>query len=90
MANVLINFRMDEDLKKNMEKICSEMGLSMTTAFTIFAKRVTRDRCIPFEVSAFTPNDETILAIENMNKKIGLSRGFSSVEELMEDLNADD
>ena len=35
-----------------MEKICSDMGMSMTTAFTIFAKKVTRERRIPFEISA--------------------------------------
>lgn len=49
---VNVNFRMDEELKKSMEKICSDMGLSMTTAFTIFAKKVIRERRIPFEVSA--------------------------------------
>lgn len=48
MAQVMVNFRMDEDLKKSMEKICSDMGLSMTAAFTIFAKKVTKERRIPF------------------------------------------
>lgn len=39
MANAVnVNFRMDPDLKRNMEEVCAEMGLSMTTAFTIFAK----------------------------------------------------
>jgi len=49
---VNVNFRMDSELKKNMEAICEEMGMSMTTAFTIFAKKVTREKRIPFEVSA--------------------------------------
>lgn len=49
---VNVNFRMDVELKKNMEKVCSDMGLSMTTAFTIFAKKVSREKRIPFEVSA--------------------------------------
>jgi len=52
MAQTMVNFRMDEDLKKNMEKVCSDMGLSMTAAFTIFAKKVSRERRIPFEISA--------------------------------------
>ena len=34
-----------------MERACSEMGLSMSTAFTIFAKKVGREYRIPFEVS---------------------------------------
>ncbi|MCC8049258.1 MAG: type II toxin-antitoxin system RelB/DinJ family antitoxin [Clostridiales bacterium] len=49
---VNVNFRMDGDLKSSMEKICEEMGMSMTTAFTIFAKKVTREKRIPFEISA--------------------------------------
>ena len=32
--------------------LCNDMGLSMTAAFTIFAKSVTREKRIPFEVSA--------------------------------------
>ncbi|MBP3546305.1 MAG: type II toxin-antitoxin system RelB/DinJ family antitoxin, partial [Alphaproteobacteria bacterium] len=34
MAQAMVNFRMDEDLKKSMEQVCKDMGLSMTTAFT--------------------------------------------------------
>ena len=52
MAQTMVNFRMDTELKQNMESICREMGLSMTTAFTIFAKKVTSEKRIPFEVSA--------------------------------------
>ena len=39
-AQSMVNFRLDADLKKNMEEICKEMGMSMTTAFTIFANKV--------------------------------------------------
>lgn len=49
---VNINFKLDADVKKNMEQACSDMGLSMSAAFTIFAKKVGRERRIPFEVSA--------------------------------------
>jgi len=52
MAQTMVNFRMDENLKKSMEKTCAEMGLSMTAAFTIFAKKVSREKRIPFEISA--------------------------------------
>ncbi len=52
MAQTMINFRIDENLKKEMEKICREMGMSMTTAFTIFATKVARERRIPFEITA--------------------------------------
>lgn len=50
--NVNVNFKLDADVKKSMETACADMGLSMTAAFTIFAKKVGRERRIPFEVSA--------------------------------------
>lgn len=52
MAQTMVNFRMDEDLKRRMDTTCKEMGMSMTTAFTIFATKVVRERRIPFEISA--------------------------------------
>ena len=52
MAQVMVNFRIDEDIKKDMEQACREMGLSMTTAFTIFAKKVGNEKRIPFEITA--------------------------------------
>lgn len=49
---VNVNFKLDYDVKKSMEQACADMGLSMSAAFTIFAKTVGRERRIPFEVSA--------------------------------------
>lgn len=52
MAQVMVNFRMDEDLKKSMEQTCKDMGLTLTAAFTMFATKVTREQRIPFEIVA--------------------------------------
>lgn len=52
MAMVTVNFRMDEELKKAMEQVCDELGMNMTTAFMIYAKKMTREHRIPFEVSS--------------------------------------
>ncbi len=52
MAQTLVNIRMDENLKKDFDNVCSELGMSMTTAITIFAKKMSREHRIPFEVSA--------------------------------------
>ncbi len=51
MAQVLVNFRMEKEDKIGMEEVCKELGMSMTTAFNIFAKKMRRERRIPFEVS---------------------------------------
>ena len=39
MAQTLINFRIDEVTKKQMEQICNELGITMSTAFNMFAKK---------------------------------------------------
>ena len=49
--SVNVNFRLDAEDKKNMEQVCTELGLSMSAAFTIFAKKVGREHRIPFDVS---------------------------------------
>lgn len=52
MASSVVNFRLDEETKREMEALCEQMGISMSAAFTIFAKAVVRERRIPFEVKA--------------------------------------
>ena len=49
---VNVNFKLDADVKRSMEQACADMGLSMSAAFTVFAKKVGRERRIPFEISA--------------------------------------
>lgn len=49
---VNVNFRLDETTKKTLEEVCSEMGMTMSTAFTIFAIKVAKERRIPFEITA--------------------------------------
>ena len=64
MATTSINIRMDSDLKNQFEAFCQDMGMSMSTAINIFAKKTVREYRIPFEVGAERPNAETIAAIE--------------------------
>lgn len=47
-----VNFRIDDDTKRDAEHILDEMGMSMSTAITIFLKTVCRERRIPFEITA--------------------------------------
>lgn len=52
MAQTNVSIRMDEELKKQFEDFCAEIGMSMTTAFCVFAKTAVRRREIPFMISA--------------------------------------
>lgn len=90
MAQTNVNIRMDEATKVAFDAFCSEIGISVSAAFNLFAKTVVRERRIPFELAIDTPNEETKRAMENIRQGKGLSRGFHSVSELMEDLYVDD
>ena len=63
---VNVNFKLDADVKKSMEQACSELGLSMSAAFTVFAKKVGREKRIPFEVSV----DPFFFEISRTKKRI--------------------
>lgn len=90
MAQTNVCIRMDAELKKQFEEFCADVGMSMTTAVTVFAKKAVRENKIPFEISGDIPNEETRRAIEEARKGIGLSRAYTSVDEMMEDLLNDD
>ena len=47
-----INFRLEKDLKNELDILCGEIGMTVTTAFTIFAKKFVRERRLPFIVDA--------------------------------------
>jgi len=80
MAQVMVNFRMDEKLKKGMEQACKDMGMSMTTAFTIFATKVSREQRIPFEVAVDPFYSEANM--EHLRKVIAdVHSGKSSLKE---------
>lgn len=89
MAQTTVTFRMDDQLKRNMEQLCEELGMTMTTAFTIFAKKATRENRIPFDVSIEQPNALTLAAMEEvrrMKADPAIGTAYTSVEAMMEDL----
>lgn len=47
-----ISIRIDDEIKKSAEQVCEDIGMSMSTAITIYLKKLGRERRIPFELSA--------------------------------------
>ena len=70
MAQTNINIRMDEDLKKQFESFCADIGMTMTTAFCVFAKTAVRERRIPFEISLENDPFYSRANIERLRKSI--------------------
>lgn len=86
MAQTLVNIPMDEELKKNMEQTCQELGMNMTTAITIFPKKMTREKRIPFDVSVDPFYSESNIAhlrrgVEALNAGKGVEHDIIEVDE---------
>lgn len=47
-----VSIRLDDDMKKQLDAMCDDMGMNITTFFMIYAKKALRDRRIPFEITA--------------------------------------
>ena len=62
MAQTTVSVRMDESLKREFDKICNELGMTMSTAFTMLAKKMVRDQRLPFDASVDPFYSESNLA----------------------------
>ena len=86
MASTSITIRIDEELKKHVEMLFDDMGLNMTTAFTLFAKAVVRKGKIPFEITAdpfYSESNQAYLkkAIAALNAGEGIERDLIEVDD---------
>lgn len=52
MAQTIFSVRMDENLKRQFDRLCQDFGMTSSTAINIFARTVVRQRKIPFEIAA--------------------------------------
>ena len=84
-----INIRIDSKIKANAEAVFEKLGLTPTTAITLFYNQVIRTNSIPFELKVDIPNETTMKAIQEvdeMEKNQDDCKTFNSVDELTEDL----
>lgn len=47
-----VSLRFDDEMKRQLDEMCDEMGMNLTTFFMIYAKKALRDRRIPFDIVA--------------------------------------
>ena len=85
-----ISIRMDSELKTQADHFFAELGMNISTAFTIFVRQALREGKIPFEISLNTPNKETIAAMleaERIAKDPDV-KGYTDLDDLFVDLKA--
>ncbi|MCD7955349.1 MAG: type II toxin-antitoxin system RelB/DinJ family antitoxin [Lachnospiraceae bacterium] len=83
-----ISIRLDDDEKKELEEMCSSMGMSISTFYMLYTKKALRDRRIPFEITA--PKDPFYSSsnISQLKKADRQIRNGQVVEKTMEELEA--
>lgn len=85
-ANALVQTRIDGTIKEEAAVVLAAMGLTVSDAVRLMLTRVAHEKALPFE--PLTPNATTIAAMKEARE--GKGRQFSTVADLMADLNADD
>ncbi len=63
MAQTTLSIRMDENVKKQFDAFCSEVGMNTSVAINIFVKAVLREHRIPFEIAM---NEDPFYSEANM------------------------
>ncbi len=90
MATTNLTIRIDSDLKEQLKKIAEDMGMDLTTLFTIYAKKVARTGTIPFAITAHEVyNEETREAfeeVEKMKKDPSYGKTYTDVDQMMKEI----
>jgi len=74
-----VRARIDAQLKEDVEKILSEIGISTSQAITMFMKGIRRERGIPMELKI--PNEETLAAMREV--EMGVNMEEITLEEMI-------
>ena len=85
-ANAVVRARIDGSIKEEATAVLAAIGLTPSDAFRILMIRVAREKALPF--APLIPNEETIAAMKELEK--GKLKSFTSIDDLMADLHADD
>ena len=86
-----INVRVDSSLKNEAESLFSDIGLTMSSAITLFLRAAVNNDGIPFELKR-VPNEQTRAAFaeyEKMKDDPAAYRRYTSFEALMDEVLRD-
>ena len=90
MANTNVNIRIDSTLKVQLQDLLSNLGLDMTTFFTMTAKQAVREQALPFKPDMNDkPNIETLKAMAETEYLINhpeMRKTYTNVDDMMEDI----
>ena len=83
-----VSLRFDDEMKKQLDEMCDEMGMNLTTFFMIYAKKALRDRRIPFEIAAPLDPLYSDSNMKQLNKAEQQIKNGQVIVKTMEELEA--
>lgn len=90
MSTTSVTMRIDEKVKEQLQELMKNLGLDMTTFFTMAAKQAIREQALPFHPNMeCVPNIETLKAmgeVEYLIEHPEARKGYTDVDKMMEDL----
>ncbi len=84
-----INIRVDKKLKAAADNLFNDLGVTMSSAITMFLKKAIREEGIPFAVNKNTYSDTTKVSLNeytDMKDKKKYKR-YSSFKDLLSEVN---
>ena len=93
MATVNTSIKIDEETKKEVQKLFKDLGLSLSTAINIFLKQAIREKGIPFYINSLPENSELAQAFEEakqIKKNPSNYKSYSSPKEMFKDVLGED
>ena len=85
-----INVNVDEKVKEQAKETLEYLGTNFTNVINMLLRQIILTESIPFEIKIPKLNNETIKAIEDAEKGIGLSKGYTDLNKMWEDLEKED
>ena len=85
---VNVNIRMDDKLKEQFSDFCNNIGISMSSLFNVFAKKVVNEKKVPFDL---TYNEDPFYSESNMKALDEAAKQFHNgqiVSKTIEELEA--
>lgn len=85
-----INVNVDEKVKEQAKETLEYLGTNFTNVINMLLRQIILTESIPFEVKIPRLNAETKKAMEETEKGIGLSKGYTNLEKMWKDLEKED
>ncbi len=85
-----INVNVDEKVKEQAKETLDYLGTNFTNVINMLLRQIILTESIPFEIRIPKLNNETIKAIKDAENGIGLSKGYTDLDEMWKDLEKED